>query len=315
MTLGRRMAVADIWLKHVSGAHVAGYCHEQNKWRQHAAYVLACCNAEPAIIWASHSILAQWSYRFPSMESRRQYQMPIDAGQRDGTGKVLTRSIGAAKLAKLIHDGTHPITPASSTRAHSTMANDSGRLIAIGDIHGCVHALEILLETIRPTSLDQLVLLGDLIDQGRDSCQVLNLVEQLRSSARWSSSKGTTKRCCSREDERKGVPLLGELRRRDDAQFVQIRWHARRDPRAALAILAECVPYYETPDFIFHARQLPARRPSDERAARAYINCGGRASIQAGSASALLSGKPVIVAVVPSSFKLRGSEFGVRGVH
>ena len=49
----------------------------------------------------------------------------------------------------------------------------SGRLIALGDIHGCVHALDAVLEAIRPTSDDHLVILGDFIDQGRDSKDVI----------------------------------------------------------------------------------------------------------------------------------------------
>ena len=38
-----------------------------------------------------------------------------------------------------------------------------GRLIAIGDVHGCVHALDAVLESIGPTSDDRIVFLGDLI--------------------------------------------------------------------------------------------------------------------------------------------------------
>lgn len=55
-----------------------------------------------------------------------------------------------------------------------------GRLIAIGDIHGCVHALDVLLGEIEPKSSDRLVFLGDLIDQGRDSGAVLDRLIQLQ---------------------------------------------------------------------------------------------------------------------------------------
>jgi serine/threonine protein phosphatase 1 len=62
-----------------------------------------------------------------------------------------------------------------------TSATDPrGRLIAIGDVHGCSHALEALLEAIHPTPDDRLVFLGDLIDQGRDSCAVLELIMDLQ---------------------------------------------------------------------------------------------------------------------------------------
>ncbi len=53
-----------------------------------------------------------------------------------------------------------------------------GRLIAIGDVHGCSHELATLLERVRPTTDDQLVFLGDLINRGPDTPGVLDLVRQ-----------------------------------------------------------------------------------------------------------------------------------------
>jgi len=57
-------------------------------------------------------------------------------------------------------------------------------LIAIGDVHGCVHALDTLLEAIKPAQSDELVFLGDLIDQGRDSAAVLDRLIELRQRCR-----------------------------------------------------------------------------------------------------------------------------------
>jgi len=48
------------------------------------------------------------------------------------------------------------------------------RLIAIGDIHGHRLKLETLLDTIQPTSDDQLVFLGDYVDRGPDSRGVID---------------------------------------------------------------------------------------------------------------------------------------------
>lgn len=49
------------------------------------------------------------------------------------------------------------------------------RLIAIGDIHGCYKTLRILLEDkIKPTANDQLIFLGDYIDRGPGSKQVID---------------------------------------------------------------------------------------------------------------------------------------------
>src|SRR6476659_4909828 len=60
------------------------------------------------------------------------------------------------------------------------MQSDSPRLIAIGDVHGCVHALDLLLDMISPRISDQLVFLGDLIDQGRDTRDVLDRLLELQ---------------------------------------------------------------------------------------------------------------------------------------
>lgn len=50
-----------------------------------------------------------------------------------------------------------------------------GRLIAIGDIHGCADEFEALLAKLAPTSSDRIILLGDLINRGPDSRRVIAL--------------------------------------------------------------------------------------------------------------------------------------------
>jgi serine/threonine protein phosphatase 1 len=53
------------------------------------------------------------------------------------------------------------------------------RTIAIGDIHGCAHALEAVLAEINPQPADTIVCLGDFIDQGRDTNQVIRILMDL----------------------------------------------------------------------------------------------------------------------------------------
>ena len=55
------------------------------------------------------------------------------------------------------------------------------RLIAIGDIHGCFKSLKILIEDVlnlQPE--DKLVLLGDYIDRGNDSKEVVDYIIELQ---------------------------------------------------------------------------------------------------------------------------------------
>ena len=55
----------------------------------------------------------------------------------------------------------------------------SGRLIAIGDIHGCHAELAELLERLAPAPDDRIVLLGDLINRGPDSIKVIDIARTL----------------------------------------------------------------------------------------------------------------------------------------
>jgi serine/threonine protein phosphatase 1 len=56
----------------------------------------------------------------------------------------------------------------------------NGRIIAIGDIHGCHQELAELLERLALNKDDQLILLGDLINRGPDTLKVLDLARAHR---------------------------------------------------------------------------------------------------------------------------------------
>lgn len=56
----------------------------------------------------------------------------------------------------------------------------NGRIIAIGDIHGCHQEFTELLERLALTKDDQLVLVGDLVNRGPDSLKVIDLAKANR---------------------------------------------------------------------------------------------------------------------------------------
>jgi serine/threonine protein phosphatase 1 len=58
------------------------------------------------------------------------------------------------------------------------------RVIAIGDIHGCAAALRALVEAISPEADDTLITLGDCVDRGPDSRQVIDELLLLRDRCR-----------------------------------------------------------------------------------------------------------------------------------
>jgi len=48
------------------------------------------------------------------------------------------------------------------------------RLLAIGDIHGCLDQLDALMLQVEPAAEDQVIFLGDYVDRGPDSCGVID---------------------------------------------------------------------------------------------------------------------------------------------
>lgn len=55
----------------------------------------------------------------------------------------------------------------------------NGKTIAIGDIHGCIKALNTILEAINPQPEDVIIPLGDLVDRGPDSKGVVQTLLDL----------------------------------------------------------------------------------------------------------------------------------------
>lgn len=64
------------------------------------------------------------------------------------------------------------------------------RRFVIGDIHGCGKALRTLLEEIAPTQDDELVFLGDYIDRGPDSRNVVDQLLELKTRTRLVALRG-----------------------------------------------------------------------------------------------------------------------------
>lgn len=64
------------------------------------------------------------------------------------------------------------------------------RTLAIGDIHGCLRALDLLLKTLRPGPQDLVVTLGDYVDRGPDSRGVVERLIELSASTNLISLRG-----------------------------------------------------------------------------------------------------------------------------
>ena len=141
----------------------------------------------------------------------------------------------------------------------SSMPTDAGRLIAIGDVHGCAHALDVLIDAIAPTTSDQLVFLGDMIDQGRNAREVVDRIIELKERTGIVLIQGNHEEMlyAARENEQ-------ALRYWEDcggvATLNSYRFGGRLSdiPEEHWKLLNECRAYYETEGFIFtHANYVP----------------------------------------------------------
>ena len=65
-----------------------------------------------------------------------------------------------------------------------------GRVIAVGDIHGCARALDALLASLKLQSDDQLITLGDYVDRGPDSRAVVDRLIMLHQSGQLIALRG-----------------------------------------------------------------------------------------------------------------------------
>jgi serine/threonine protein phosphatase 1 len=138
------------------------------------------------------------------------------------------------------------------------------RTLAIGDIHGCVRALDALLGLIDPQRDDQVVALGDYIDRGPDSKGVLDRMIALRERCACLTLKGNhdLMMLAGREDPEHfgewlkcgGKETLRSYQAAEDwetfAEAIPARhWRFLQD---------DCVPYHETiTHFFVHANAYP----------------------------------------------------------
>lgn len=144
-------------------------------------------------------------------------------------------------------------------------SHDDARTIAIGDIHGCVHALQAILATIDPQTGDTIVCLGDFIDQGRESRDVIDSLLNLEKRCRLVTILGNHEEMllAALEDQSAGNHWLacGGV-----ATLNSYHFGARIDviPDDHLDFIHRCRDFHETDTHIFvHANYL-ADAPPDE---------------------------------------------------
>jgi serine/threonine protein phosphatase 1 len=168
----------------------------------------------------------------------------------------------------------------------------SGRLYAIGDVHGCLPALSGLVNEMNLDKDDTVVTLGDYVGKGADSCGVISYLISLGNHCRL-------------------VPLLGNhdflMLAALDGRLSLESWalhggqkvldsypataHINRIPVKHHAFLRSCRLFYETESNLFvHARYDPKLRLSETDDATLLWS-----NIREDLPAAHLSGKKAIV--------------------
>ncbi|QEG42413.1 metallophosphoesterase family protein [Roseimaritima ulvae] len=139
------------------------------------------------------------------------------------------------------------------------------RTIAIGDIHGCAKALRTLLERIEPQPDDTLIFLGDYVDRGPDSRDVIEQILELSTRCQVIALRG------NHEIMLMGVMLGGlspDLWLACGGQATVSSYGGAIDkmPVSHRKFLSELTSFHETDDAIFvHANYL-ADTPMDQQA-------------------------------------------------
>lgn len=136
-------------------------------------------------------------------------------------------------------------------------------LIAIGDIHGCAHTLDALLEKLDLAADDHLVFIGDYVDRGPDARGVIDRLLALREEYACTFLRGNHEALMLAYIDHGrfalwrrngGLDTLRSYRNGTSVPGAQ-----RLDlPEAHVAFIRQTVLYHDTPDFFFvHAGLKP----------------------------------------------------------
>jgi serine/threonine protein phosphatase 1 len=131
------------------------------------------------------------------------------------------------------------------------------RTIAVGDVHGCIHALDAVLDAIQPGGDDQLVLMGDYIDRGHESRAVIDRILELSGRCHVVSLLGNHElmllRGLAAADERHFWLQFGGRETLDS-----YGGHPSGIPPAHLDFMRSCLRFFETETHFFvHANYAP----------------------------------------------------------
>jgi serine/threonine protein phosphatase 1 len=134
---------------------------------------------------------------------------------------------------------------------------NTGRTIAIGDIHGHADALRRLIDKIQPRKEDIIVPLGDYVNRGPDSRGVIQAMIELSRNCRVIPILGNHDEMLldARRDQHALGRFLYDGGEQTLASYVEDAWFQGSDlsfiPEEHWDFHSRCQPYFETEHYIF----------------------------------------------------------------
>lgn len=167
----------------------------------------------------------------------------------------------------------------------------SARTIAIGDIHGCRAPFEQLLSMLAIRAEDTLVILGDVVDRGPDSCGVIEILLKLKDQCQLVCITGNHEEMMLTVVDNK-MPLQDWLAHGGDETLDSYGKGSApaRLPEEHIDFLRTWTDYYETPEHFYAHGNYLARKPLEQqpwhemrweslRNFRPGVHCSGKTAI------------------------------------
>ena len=133
----------------------------------------------------------------------------------------------------------------------------SDPLYAIGDIHGCANALKTLVDAIQPGPADTLILLGDYVDRGPQSSEVVETLCNLVGTCNLVPLIGNHE-LIMQQGLQGADPFRFWMTCGGDATLASYGGDIQNIPQHHLVFFQNCRAFYETENHIFvHASYQP----------------------------------------------------------
>ena len=142
--------------------------------------------------------------------------------------------------------------------------DDKPRILAVGDIHGCLQAFDGLLEHINPQPHDFMITLGDYIDRGTDSPGVIDRLLELEQTCHLEPLLGNHELMLLTALEEPSQ-IDAWLRCGGHETLLKYGGGFQKIPEAHIDFFRRCRHYVETPEHLFFHANYVANVPPQKQ--------------------------------------------------